>query len=214
MSSTLSPWARIAIGAACIAGGTLPVLAAFDVGPLRQSDINGPPWLGIAAGGVFILGGIALLAGERGRKGPLAYALFTLVMGAFAAIGNWIAFGPGPRECSIAITGFLFETASTANEIACRVGFGIGAGIIDGCILWMAGSALRKLIGPGFLPTLIERAGQAVLLIALAPILLPLFAWLIGKSLIEAFFTWRKTGQWPRNESFIARMKQKHAGKQ
>ena len=213
MSNTLSPWARIAIGTACIAGGALPVLAAFDVGPLRQSDINGPPWLGIAAGGVFILGGIALLSGERGRKGPLAYALFALIMGGFAAIANWIAFGPGPRECSIAIAGFLFETAPTANEIACRAGFGIGAGIINGCILWMTGSALRKLAGPGLLSTLIERAGQAVLLIALAPILLPLFAWLIGKSLIDALFAWRKTGQWPRNESFIARMKQKRASK-
>jgi hypothetical protein len=213
MSNTLSPWARIAIGAACVAGGTLPVLAAFDVGPLHRGDINGPPWLGIAAGGVFILGGIALLVGERGHKGPLAYAVFALVMGAFAAIANWIAFGPGPRECSIAIAGFLFDSASYANEIACRAGFGIGAGVIDACILWMIAAALRKLTGAGPVPAAIEKAGLALFLIALAPILVPLFAWLIGRSLVEAFFTWRKTGQWPRNESFIARMKQKRAAK-
>lgn len=213
MPNTLSPGARITLALACIASGALPVLAAFDVGPLRQGDINGPPWLGVAAGGVFVLGGIALLVGGRGRKGPVAYVLFALVMGTFAAIANWIAFGPGPRECAIAVAGVLFDSASVANEIACRAGFGIGAGIIDACILWMTASALRRLFGAGPVPTAIEKAGLALFLIALAPILVPLFAWLIGKSLIEAVCTWRRTGQWPRNETFIARMKRKRAAK-
>jgi hypothetical protein len=189
------------------------VLAALDVGPLRQADINGPPWLGVAAGGIFIAGGVALLAGERARHGTLGYALFALVMAAFAAIGNWIAFGPGPRECSIAVAGLAFEAASMANDIACRAGFGIGAGIIDGCILWMTADALRTLLGPGRIPAVIEKAAIALFLVALAPILIPLLAILVGKSLIEGFATWRATGQWPRNEHFIARMKRKRATK-
>lgn len=202
---------RAILALAMVAVGALPVLAAFDVGPLHRGDINGPPWLGVAAGGVFIAGGVALLAGERARNGTLGYALFALVMGSFAAISNWIAFGPGPRECSIAVAGFAFEAASMANDIACRAGFGIGAGIIDGCVLLMTARALHDLFGPGLLPTVTEKAAFAVLLIALAPILIPLFAWLIGRSLVEAFATWRATGQWPRNEDFIARMKRKRA---
>src|SRR5262245_8755621 len=196
---------------AMAAVGSLPVLAAFDVGPLHQDDINGPPWLGVAAGGIFIAGGISLLVGERAHTGALGYPLFALIMAAFAAISNWLAFGPGPRECSIAVAGFAFEAASMANEIACRAGFGIGAGIIDGCLLLMTAQALRDLFGPGLVPTVVEKVAFAVLLIALAPILIPLFAWLIGKSLAGAFATWRATGQWPRNEAFIARMKRKRA---
>lgn len=204
---------RAILALAMVAVGALPVLAAFDVGPLDRTDINGPPWLGVATGGIFIAGGIALLAGERARDGMLGYGLFALVMGGFAAVANWIAFGPGPRECSIAVAGLLFAAASGANEIACRAGFGIGAGIIDGCVLLMTARALRDLFGPGPVPTVAEKAARALLLLALAPILIPLLAWLIGRSLVDAFLTWRATGRWPRNEAFIARMKRKRAAK-
>jgi hypothetical protein len=46
-----------------------------------------------------------------------------------------------------------------------------------------------------------------VLLLSLAPILVPMFLFLIGKIAFEAFREYRKTGRWPRNEEFIARMR-------
>ena len=82
----LSPLARIALGLLCIAGGVMPVLASFDLGPLDRSAINGPPWLGFLAGAVFIAAGIAVMLGERLRHGPLSHGLFALVIGSFAAI--------------------------------------------------------------------------------------------------------------------------------
>lgn len=210
---TLSPAARLILGLAFLAGGLVPALASFDIGPLDRSAINGPPWLGFLAGGVFMAGGIALILGERLRDSALSYALFALVIGAFAAIANWIAFGPGARECAIAFAGFLFESGSWGNEVACRAGFGIGAGVLNGFVLCMVAAALRNSIGPGKLPNAIESLGFAVLLLSLAPIILPMLLFLIGKILLEGFATRRKTGRWPRNEAFIARMKAKHAQK-
>ena len=210
---TLSPAARIFIGLFCIACGVMPMLAAFDVGPLDSSAINGPPWLGFLAGGVFMAAGIAVMLGERLRNSALAYGLFALIIGAFAAIANWIAFGPGPRECAVAFAGLLFESGSWGNEIACRAGFGIGAILLDGFVLWMIARTLRDIAGPGALPNAIEKLGVAVLLLALAPIILPMLLFPIGRIFIEGFPIWRTTGSWPRNEAFIRRMKEKRATK-
>jgi hypothetical protein len=53
----------------------------------------------------------------------------------------------------------------------------------------MPGVALRKAGMPGRLPDRIEKVGQGVLLVALAPILLLLVLILIGRSLYEACAT-------------------------
>jgi hypothetical protein len=132
-----------------------------------------------------------------------------LIVGAFAAIGNWIAFGPGPRQCSGGFTAFMFTTRRMAAEIECRVAFGFGACIMNGILVWMLAAGLRKVAGPGRLADGLEKFGKGVFLLALSPILIPMLAWLIGKSALEAFLEYRRTGKWPRNEKFIARMKRK-----
>ncbi|HEV8392391.1 MAG TPA: hypothetical protein VGQ35_21230 [Dongiaceae bacterium] len=210
---TLSPAVRIILGLVFIASGLVPMLASFDVGPLHSGDINGPPWLGFLAGAVFVAAGIAMILGDRLRDSPLSHGLFALMIGAFAAMANWIAFGPGPRECTIAFAGFVFESGSLANDIACRAGFGIGAALLDGFVLWMIARALRDIMGPGRLPDAIEKLGLVLLLLALAPIILPMLLFPIGRIFIEGFATWRATGRWPRNEAFIERMKAKRAEK-
>jgi hypothetical protein len=208
----LSPVARIAIGLLCVAGGLIPALASFDLGPLDRSAINGPPWLGFLAGAVFIAGGLGVMLGERLRPGPLSHGLFALVIGSFAAIASWIAFGPGPRECAISVAGFLFSSG-WANEIACRAGFGIGALLLDGFVLILIARAAGAIAGPGALSAAIEKLGGALVLIALAPILVPMLLVAIAKIFVEGLATWRATGRWPRNEAFIQRMKAKRAAK-
>lgn len=207
--NSLSPKARLGFGLLCVAAGILPVLASFDIGPLGRAAINGPAWLGAAAGGVFIIAGIALLLGEDGSRSdhPLSYVLLACVLGALAATANWIAFGPGPRECTIAID--ALETAVPGNGVLCRTGFAIGAGILDGFLIWLAAGAAQKFGAPGIIATSLERFGIVVLGIALAPIAVPVALFLFGKSLLGALVTYCATGKWPRNESFIARMKAK-----
>jgi len=205
----LSPKARLVFGLLCVAAGILPVLASFDIGPLGREAINGPAWLGAAAGGAFIIAGIALLMGEDGSRSdhPLSYVLVGCILGALAASANWIAFGPGPRECTLAFD--AFETAQPANSVLCRTGFAIGAGILDGFLIWLAAGAAQKFGAPGTIATALERFGLIVLGVALAPIALPLAVILFGKGLLGAFITYCATGKWPRNEAFIARMKAK-----
>jgi hypothetical protein len=207
-----SPLVRVLLALFCVAGGVVPMLAAFDMGPLDRGAINGPPWLGFLAGAVFVAAGVALLLGERLRHGALAHGLMALILGSFAAIGSWVAFGPGPRACTIAFEGFLFD-AAWSNEIVCRVGFGIGAIMVDGLVLVTLAAALRALIGPGAMPRATETLGIALIVIALAPILLPTLIFGLGKILLESCATWRATGRWPRNEDFIRRMKAKRATK-
>jgi hypothetical protein len=207
---TPSPAVRCLLGLLCIAGGLIPMLAAFDLGPLDSGAIHGPRWLGFLAGAVFVAAGIALILGER--HGALSHGLMAFILGAFACIGNWIAFGPGPRACTIAVDGLLI-TSQWVNEIACRAGFGIGAIIIDGFVFVTMAAALRVLIGPGVLPRATEKIGVVLILLALAPIHLPMLLFGIGKILLESFSIWRSTGRWPRNEGFVQRMKAKRAAK-
>lgn len=207
--NSLSPKARLCFGLLCVAAGILPVLASFDVGPLGREAINGPAWLGAAAGGAFIIAGIALLLGEDGSRSdhPLSYVLIGCVLGALAAAANWIAFGPGPRECTIFMD--AFEQAEPTNSLLCRTGFAVGAGILDGLLIWLAAGAAQKFGAPGAIATALEGLGIVVLGIALLPVALPLAVILFGKALLDGFVTYCATGKWPRNESFIARMKAK-----
>lgn len=192
-----------------LAVGVPAMLAAFDVGPLRASDINGPPWLGFVAGAIFALGGLGVLAGEKARDHPLSWLAAIGVIAGFAAIANWIAFGIGTRQCSVGFSSFVFTSTRAAAEIECRIAFGIGAGLMDGILVLVIGSALGKLLPGSRFARFVERGGQALVLIALLPILVPVFLFLIGKSLIEATREYYETGKWPRNEAFIARMKAK-----
>ena len=46
-----------------------------------------------------------------------------------------------------------------------------------------------------------------MLLLTLAPILLPIILIVLGRADLEALATRLRTGQWPRNEEFIARQR-------
>jgi hypothetical protein len=205
----LSPRARVGFGLLCIGLGLFPMLAAFDVGPLRRADINGPPWLGFVAGGLFVMAGFALLAGERLRDPRLAFVFVFVILAGFAAIGNWIAFGAGTRTCGVSATGFLLTTSRGAGDLACRAAFGVGALILNGAIAAMLAQSLARALGPGPLASRIDSAGKWLMLAGMSPILIPLLLFLLAASLVGAVREYVKTGRWPRNEEFIARMKLK-----
>ena len=83
-----------------------------------SSHINGPNWLGFAAGLVFFAAGLSVLmrawlhvpdnqANLPDNAPAIAVAvqwLATLtIIVALASIGTWIAFGPGPRQFSMSL---------------------------------------------------------------------------------------------------------------
>lgn len=201
----LTPGAAHLIGLLLIAAGILPMLAAFDLGPLRQEDINGPPWLGFVAGGIFAAGGAALIAGPQA---PLASGLCGILAAAgLAAIGNWIAFGAGQRACTGSISLPWLWTGADLSGLACRLPFGFGALIVDAVVCYATVALLQKALGgPPRLARLLK-ATEWLIIASLAPLILLLLLMTVGSGLASAVRSRWKTGAWPRNEEFIARQK-------
>lgn len=202
-----SPIVRFFLGLAFAVVGVFVMLAGFDVGPMHARDINGPPWLGVVTGAIFIVGGVFLWFADALAHLPWLSSTFAALMFAgFAAIGNWIAFGAGPRECGGGHTGWLTNSARAA-EVECRAVFGIGALMIDGLLVWMLGKGLAGVGHPGRLPEWIEKLGIGMLLLAIAPIILALIVLTFAKAPFEACVEYTRTGKWPRNEAFRSRQK-------
>lgn len=206
-SQNLTPRAAFLVGLLFVASGIFPMLAAFDIGPLRQEDINGPPWLGFAAGGTFVVAGLAIIAGPQA---PLANGLFAvLALAGLASIGNWVAFGFGERVCSGSISLPWLWGESDFSGLGCRIPFGIGALITDAFLCYMIVSLLQKALGgPPRLARLLK-AAEWLILASLVPILLPLVVVALLGAALGALKTRLTTGAWPRNEEFIARQKAK-----
>ena len=200
--SALPRGAAHLIGLVFIASGILPMLAAFDVGPLHSEDINGPPWLGFVAGAVFFSGGLAVMAGPRS---PLVGSLFgVLALAGMAAIGNWIAFGAGERACSGSISLPWLWSESDFSGLGCRIPFGLGALITDAFLCYMIVSMLQKSLGgPPRLARLLK-AAEWLILASIAPFLLLLVVMVVCSAAAAAVKTRWTTGAWPRNEAFIA----------
>lgn len=86
----LTPGAGLVIGLLFVACGVPPMLAAFDLGPLSAQDINGPPWLGFAAGGSFAAAGLAPIL--------LPWIIILLLGSALGAIKTRLITGAWPRN--------------------------------------------------------------------------------------------------------------------
>ncbi len=206
-SNQLSPGATHLVGLLFIISGLFPMLAAFDVGPLRADDINGPPWLGIAAGGCFAAAGCAIIAGPQS---PLVARLFgILALLGLVAIGNWVAFGAGERICGGSFSLAWVGGGGNLGGVACRIPFGVGALITDAFLCLMIATTLQQVLGgPPRLARLVG-AAQWLILVSLLPILLPMLAFGLAAGALGAIKTRFVTGAWPRNEEFIARQQAK-----
>jgi hypothetical protein len=201
---------RIAFGLLFVAAGLVPMLAAFDIGPLRSADINGPAWLGLVSGGVFALAGLTVMAG---RLPPLVSSLLVLaLLAGLAVLGNWIAFGAGERLCSGSISLPFLWIERDLSGLGCRIPFGIGALAINGIFFYAAVKTLQQALGgPPRLVRLVK-VGEWLLMAGLLPILLPLVLFLLLHSGGSAVLKRIRTGQWPRNEEFIARRLKRKKG--
>ena len=69
------------------------------------------------------------------------------VVGALAAVFNWVAFGPGPRSFSGGISIPFVSIFGPQSEWSGRVAFGLAAGLIDLFLVWVIVRGLRDLLG-------------------------------------------------------------------
>jgi hypothetical protein len=149
----------IGLGAIAAALGLYIVLLGFGVLP-PPGEANAPMWVVMLAGLCFLLGGLGVLLpaavtaevrddGELPAGAPywlrvFQYLLVLILFAAFATIGSFVAFGPGTRSFSVSLP---FGSTSGGSEIVGRVAFGVGAVITWLCLILVAVSGWRKLVG-------------------------------------------------------------------
>jgi hypothetical protein len=156
----LSPGGAIVIGVFFGAMGTFIVLLALGTfGDPHLSD-GTPPWVGVAAGMAFLLGGLAIIVGY-GVAGGVApdgdlpagtpffvrlvqYALGLGITTILASIASWVAFGSGSRHFS----GSGPFISGAVNEPLGRTVFGIGAVLIWAIMAAMLVLGIKRLRRP------------------------------------------------------------------
>ena len=138
---------EIALGAATASLGLYIVLLATDVLPIAEEGFAAPRWVAVLAGVTFILGGglVALARGNMRKNGRqaggwawiagLRTTLTMLLLIVFAAIGNWVAFGSGERVIAVSHSLPFFEISARIGSAIGRLGFAVGALILDGILL-------------------------------------------------------------------------------
>ena len=141
-----------AMGAFIVAGACN--LFGLNMHPTKDT----PSWIGICAGLIFVAGGLAVILqslpvakpmpdGGLSPNAPrwvqgISLALGLFIVGGLAAVGLWIAFGPGERHFSSNLP-FM---SGPANDTLGRVVFGIGAVLTCLAFLAFLVSGARRLL--------------------------------------------------------------------
>lgn len=149
----------IVCGLLAVALGLFIGLSSLGIIPGAKTA-GGERWIGFVAGAAFVLAGIAVVIQTMTGTTPdspgadlpagaptwvrVTLSLLSLmIVAALAAIGSWVAFGPGAREFSGPIP-FL---PSWLNESFGRTVFGFGAILTWIILIVMAVAAARRLRG-------------------------------------------------------------------
>ncbi len=114
-------------------------IAIGYVGFTRPPGLRAPPAIAYLVALICVVTSARLFEMATGRAGTGDW-FATVFFGASAAIEWWIAFSP-PGQCRSSIGGL--SVVASAGAGACRVGFGIAAGICTGLTIF----CLWRLLG-------------------------------------------------------------------
>lgn len=129
-SRNVSPRMAWCLGATVIVAGSAVLAAAILADDGRM---EAPRWVAAAAGGAFLLAGLALIKGyvlDHGVEPPddvWSPLLGALICSCFAVIAGWVAFGPGERQFRVSVNLPLPWLLPSATEWLGRAVFGFGA---------------------------------------------------------------------------------------
>lgn len=102
-------------------------------------NLHAPAWVAYAACSAFVFAGLTIMAYEFSLHRTHAW-LVAACLTALLVPGGWVAFGPGVRECSVAIPFFT----TVGSDLLCRGAFGLGAVIAAALLVWVVLRALRQ----------------------------------------------------------------------
>ena len=151
----LSPGTTAWVGALCSLMGLVILFVALGIIPTDESKLHAPHWVVGAAGLMFFLAGIAILTGPppdtpvASRTTWRTFLLGLGIVGALAAVFNWVAFGPGPRAFGGSVSIPFVTVSGPSSEWSGRIAFGAVAVLIDAFGLWVIVRGLRDLLGRG-----------------------------------------------------------------
>jgi hypothetical protein len=165
----LSPRAAIVTGIVFMLCGLFPVLVGLGV--FHTPPTPGTPrWVVIAAGGMFILAGAAIINGyavaggaqangDLSESAPFAarvlqYVLGTSIVGLMFAVFAWVAFGPGERHFSSSVSIPGLSASGRSSDRSGRIAFGIASAFMGLFFVLGAVSGARRLLR--------SRAGSAL----------------------------------------------------
>ena len=139
-----------------IVGTIVTLLARGTFGPGHLSD-GTPEWVGIAAGAMFVLAGLAIIVGYGVAGGvtsdgdllpgtPRAVRILQTALGLpiialLASIASWVAIGSGSRH----FRGSGLFIGSAVNEMLGRAVFGVGAVLIWGFMAVILVMSVKRL---------------------------------------------------------------------
>ena len=141
-----SPRTAVILGVLVIACGIAPILGALKLIPAPLTP-GTPVWVGVCAGMLFVLGGVALINGYAfgARTRPFAEnALGFAICAVFAAVFGWIAFGSGDRNFSSSIELPFWRHDGRGSEWFGRAMFGLGALMAAAIAIVAAVGAVRR----------------------------------------------------------------------
>jgi hypothetical protein len=145
-TADLTPRARLVFGLVAMAAGLAPMVFAMGLITPGPGSMRAPEWVVFLAGCTFFLAGWLILLPERWVK--TRGFLGVVLLSGFAAVFDWVSFGPGERHFSGGLSiGPLFSSGAS-DELTGRVVFGIAAASMSLLALWVGGRWLRSLFGP------------------------------------------------------------------
>ena len=132
---SLSPRARLAYGAGCIAVGCYPIALGLGLLPVDEAGLSAPPWVVAGAGFAFIIAGFMILFARHSRINDLLAGVLLLL---FGIMGVWVSL----FSASDGFSGGLPFLSRETNVLLGRWLFGLGALISFA----MCGYAFRRAI--------------------------------------------------------------------
>jgi hypothetical protein len=105
----------------------------------HPEQLHAPAWVAYAACSAFVFAGLTIIASESSLRRTHAWLVVACTV-ALLVPGAWVAFGPGVRECSVAVPFF----STVGSDLLCRGAFGLGACIVAALLVWVVLRALRQ----------------------------------------------------------------------
>ena len=156
----LTPRGAIAAGVLFIACGLWPIVVGAGV--VHASEPPQSSWVAVAAGMIFVFGGLAVILdyGIAGGVGPdgdlvagtpfviraLNFVLGLGILGLMIAVFGWVAFGPGPRQFSTMIALPFVSYYARSGELSGRIAFGCSTLLLTLMFIICGVTGVRKLM--------------------------------------------------------------------